>query len=57
MSEKPKVLSFTKDQFLASRQRPGRERDILAVVLDDNKTYTIADAEKAMQAYLRKDVK
>lgn len=56
-AEKPKLASFTKEQFLASRQRSGRERDILAAVLVDGKTYTIAEAEKVMQAYLRKEVK
>jgi hypothetical protein len=52
-----KVPTFTKEQFLASRQRPGHERDILAAVLEDGKTYTLAEAEKALQAYLKRSVK
>lgn len=51
------VPAFTKEQFLKSRQRPGHERDILAAVLEDGKTYTFADAEKALQAYLKRSVK
>lgn len=52
-----KVASFTKAQFLQSRQRPGHERDILAAVLEDGKLYTIAEADKAIQNYLKKGVK
>ena len=51
-----KVPAFTKEQFLKSRQRPGHERDIMAAVLEDGKTYTIADAEKALQGYLKRSV-
>lgn len=51
------VPTFTKEQFLKSRQRPGHERDILAAVLEDGKTYTHADAEKALQGYLKRSVK
>lgn len=56
-SQAPIVSTFTKEQFLKSRQRPGHERDILAAVLEDGKSYTLADAEKALQGYLRKGVK
>lgn len=53
----PAVPAFTKEQFLKSRQRPGHERDILAAVLEDGKTYTLADADKALQEYLKRSVK
>lgn len=52
-----KVPAFTKEQFLRSRQRAGRERDILAAVLEDGKTYTLAEAERAIQGYLKRSVK
>lgn len=53
---KPLVATFTKAQFLQSRQRPGYEKDILAAVLEDGKSYTIVEAEKAIQNYLKKGV-
>lgn len=56
-SRAPAVPAFTKEQFLKSRQRPGHERDILAAVLEDGKTYTLADADKALQEYLKRSVK
>lgn len=56
-SQIPAVPAFTKEQFLKSKQRPGHERDILAAVLEDGKTYTLADAEKALQGYLKRSVK
>lgn len=57
MSEKDKAVLFTKTQFLSSRQRLGQEKDILASVLEDGKTYTIVEADKAIQSYLKRSVK
>jgi len=54
---KPKASTFTKMQFLQSEQRSGWEKDILAAVLDDRNTYTVAEADKAIQNYLKKGVK
>lgn len=51
------VCKFTKAQFLQSRQRSGWERDILAAVLKDDHTYTIAEADKLIQNYLKEGVK
>lgn len=51
-----KVPTFSKAQFLQSRQRPGHEKDILAAVLEDDNSYTIAEADKAIQNYLKKGV-
>lgn len=48
---------YTKEQFLKSRQRSGREKDVLSVVLEQNKTYTIAEAETAMQAFVKMEAK
>ena len=57
LMSKEKMAAFTKDQFLASRQRPGREKDILSAVLEDGKAYTIVEADKAIQSYLKRSVK
>lgn len=57
MGKKQISPKFTKDQFLQSRQRSGQEKDILAAVLEDNKAYTIAEADKAIQNYLKRGVK
>jgi len=54
--QKPQIATFTKAQFLQSRQRPGNEKDILAAVLEDGKSYTIAEADRAIQNYLKKGV-
>lgn len=51
----PAALKFTKEQFLTSRQRLGREKDVLAVVLESEKTYTIAEADKAIEEFLLKE--
>lgn len=50
------LAQFTKEQFLQSRQRSGRDRDLLAVVLQDGQLYTIAEAEKEMDNYLKRSV-
>lgn len=50
------TAKYTKAQFLASRQRPGIERDILAAVLKDGESYTIAEVEKLKDEFLKKEV-
>ncbi|GIP18389.1 hypothetical protein J40TS1_40310 [Paenibacillus montaniterrae] len=57
MVKKRTSPKFTKEQFLQSHQRSGQEKDILAAVLEDNKAYTIAEADKAIQNYLKRGVK
>ncbi len=49
--------SFYKEQFLASKQRPGFERDILSVVLEDKKMYTMAEADQLIDQYMNRKVK
>ncbi|HIW31212.1 MAG TPA: hypothetical protein IAA29_00345 [Candidatus Paenibacillus intestinavium] len=56
MSHKEPAALFTKNQFLNSKQRPGKEKDILASVLEDGKSYTIVEAEEAIQSYLKRSV-
>ncbi|WP_176705867.1 hypothetical protein [Paenibacillus hemerocallicola] len=46
---------FTKQQFLASRQRSGIDRDILTAVLDDDKLYSIAEVVQLMDDFLKKE--
>lgn len=48
---------FTKQQFLQTRQRSGADKDILSVVLDDSKTYTIAEAERLIADFKKRKVK
>lgn len=43
---------FTKEQLLKSA-RFARRRDLLGALLDDNKTYTIAETETAIDKYLK----
>lgn len=57
MSEKKGAPRFTKQQFLQSRQRSGTDKDILSVVLNDSKTYTIAEAEKLIGDFKKRKVK
>ena len=54
---KTKSGYFTKKQFLKSRQRPGIEKDILAAVMEDGKTYTLAEAEKLISEFKKGKVK
>lgn len=51
-----KAAVFTKAQFLQSRQRSGVEKDILSVVLQDDKTYTLAEADKLINDFKKRTV-
>lgn len=54
----PKVAAtFTKAQFLASKQFTPLEKDFLRSVLDDEKTYTIDQARDALKKTMSKEVK
>jgi len=54
---KTKHASFTKEQFLSSQKRSGVEKDILAAVMEDDKTYTLAEAEKLISDFKKRAVK
>lgn len=58
-TEKPATAQaparFTKTQFLG--QKDHTLRDVYAVVLEDDKTYTKEDAKKLATAYLERKVK
>ena len=55
---KPQVSAdvFTKQQ-LAESKRYKKQRDLLEALLEDGKTYTIAQVDKITDDYLRKEVK
>ncbi|GIO42475.1 hypothetical protein [Paenibacillus apis] len=59
MATKDKELAagFTKDQFLQSRQWQGIDKDILSVVLEPSKTYTIAEAKRLIDQFKQGQVK
>lgn len=47
---------FTKQQLTESK-RYKKQRDLLEALLEDGKTYTIAQVDKITGDYLRKEVK
>lgn len=60
MSDKGKAKQeparYAKKQFISSRQRAGADKDILAIVLEDDKTYTLAEAEKLLADFKKRKV-
>ncbi|RXZ84705.1 hypothetical protein EBB07_01405 [Paenibacillaceae bacterium] len=50
-------VRYGKAQFLASSRFTPAERDLMSALLKDNNHYTAAEAEQAVQSYLRKEVK
>lgn len=58
MSEKKAVKAepkFTKGQIVGSKKFEYR-KDLLNVILSDDKLYTIAEVEKAITNYLKQEV-
>lgn len=55
---KPQVFAdvFTKQQ-LAESKRYKKKRDLLEALLENGKTYTIAQVDKIIGDYLRKEVR
>lgn len=49
--------AYSKAQFLASSRYTPAQRDILAAVLEDGKSYTDNQAKQALETYLRKELK
>lgn len=56
-TNKKKVNVFTKQQFLQTRQRLNVDKDILSILLEDDKSYTIAEAEKLLEEFKNRKVK
>jgi hypothetical protein len=48
---------FSVAQFLSSKQFTGVDKDIISVVLDDKKTYSIDEVKKAIDSFKNKGVK
>ncbi|MCM3701430.1 hypothetical protein [Paenibacillus macerans] len=48
---------FSKEQILASKQFAGVDKDIISIVLEDGKEYTIEAARKAVETFKNKGVK
>lgn len=48
--------TYTKGQLIAS-QRYADKRDLLAALLDDSKKYSLSDADKAIEKYMKGAVK
>jgi len=56
--ESTKVVgTFTKEQFIASKQFTPLEKDFLRSVLDEGKTYTIDQARDVLKKTMSKEVK
>lgn len=48
---------YTKAQFLSSKQFRGVDKDILSIVLVEGDTYTVDDAQKAIDRFKNKEVR
>ncbi|MGG4449651.1 hypothetical protein [Brevibacillus porteri] len=57
MSQKAKDPTFTKEQFLSSKQFTALEKDFLRSVLEDGKFYTVEHAREALNKTLNTEVK
>lgn len=55
--QKANTACFTKEQFVQSEQWQGVDRDILSIVLEDNKTYSIAQAKQLVEQFMNREVK
>lgn len=50
------TATFSKEQVLAAKKYVER-RDLLAVLLNNGKTYTLAEVDAAIEEFLKKEVK
>lgn len=48
--------TFSRPQLIASKQFSGQEKDVLAVVLEDGKTYTLEQAKQALRDFMNRTV-
>ena len=46
------ALTFSKEQILKSNKY-NKRRDLLSVLLDDNKTYTISEVDNLIEKYMK----
>ena len=52
-----KTVAFAKKQFLKAANFSRVERDVLAVILDDDKQYTLEEVQKALDNFKKRKVK
>ena len=51
------ISRYSKQQLITSNRFVAADKDILAVTLDNDMTYTLDEAERAVQAFKAKEVK
>lgn len=54
--EVTRTSSFSKEQILSAAKFANR-RDLLSVVLEDGKTYTVEDVQKEIDKFMKGEVK
>lgn len=52
-----KEVTFSKKQFLKAANFSRVERDVLAVILDDDKQYTLEEVQKTLDNFKKRRVK
>lgn len=55
--EKELAAGFTREQFMQSKQWQGVDKDILSVVLESGKTYSIDEAKRLIDQFKQGQVK
>lgn len=56
-SMKTKAPTYTKEQFLSSKQFNSTQKDVLHALLKDGESYTMDQVKKLVQEFLKKEVK
>ncbi|UNK17651.1 hypothetical protein MNQ98_24850 [Paenibacillus sp. N3/727] len=56
MSKKETVAAFNKHQLAQSNQFSNREKDVLSAILEEGKTYTVAQTKEQLKTFLKKEV-
>lgn len=52
---KKEIIKFTKEQIVNSKKFKNRV-DLIRVILDDNKTYTIEEVQKEIEKFMKRRV-
>ena len=52
-----KTVTFAKKQFLKAANFSRVEKDVLSVILDDDKQYTLQEVQKALDNFKKRKVK
>lgn len=55
--QKADIPTFTKAQFLASKQFTSIQKDVLSVLLNNDETYTHEQVEKLLEDFAKRTVK